>query len=66
MGAVRLDAGIGLVVRNGEVALGLSAGAADRSTAGTTDDPYLALFDKGVPQLAEAAHEITKLPAPST
>ena len=37
-----------------------------RSLAGTTDDPYLALFDKGVPQLAEAAHEITKLPAPST
>src|SRR5205823_13908141 len=35
-----------------------------RSLAGTTDDPYLALFDKGVPQLAEAAHEITKLPAP--
>jgi aminoglycoside phosphotransferase (APT) family kinase protein len=37
-----------------------------RSLAGTTDDPYLALFDKGVPQLADAAHEITKLPAPST
>jgi aminoglycoside phosphotransferase (APT) family kinase protein len=37
-----------------------------RSLAGTTDDPYLALFDKGVPQLAEAAHEITRLPAPST
>ena len=37
-----------------------------RSLAGTTADPYLALFDKGVPQLAEAAHEITKLPAPST
>jgi aminoglycoside phosphotransferase (APT) family kinase protein len=37
-----------------------------RSLAGTTDDPYLALFDEGVPQLAEAAHEITKLPAPST
>jgi aminoglycoside phosphotransferase (APT) family kinase protein len=37
-----------------------------RSLAGTTDDPYLALFDKGVPQLAEAAHEVTKLPAPST
>src|SRR5205823_11588486 len=35
-----------------------------RSLAGTTDDPYLALFDQGVPQLAEAAHEITKLPAP--
>jgi aminoglycoside phosphotransferase (APT) family kinase protein len=37
-----------------------------RSLAGTTDDPYLALFDKGVPQLAEAAHEVTQLPAPST
>jgi aminoglycoside phosphotransferase (APT) family kinase protein len=37
-----------------------------RSLAGTTDDPYLALFDEGVPQLAEAAHEITKLPAPAT
>jgi aminoglycoside phosphotransferase (APT) family kinase protein len=37
-----------------------------RSLAGTTDDPYLKLFDEGVPQLAEAAHEITKMPAPST
>jgi len=37
-----------------------------RSLAGTTDDPYLALFDKGVPQLADAAHQITKLPAPRT
>jgi aminoglycoside phosphotransferase (APT) family kinase protein len=37
-----------------------------RSLAGTTDDPYLKFFDEGVPQLAEAAHEITKLPAPST
>jgi aminoglycoside phosphotransferase (APT) family kinase protein len=36
-----------------------------RSVAGTTDDPYLKLFDKGVPMLAEAAHEITKLPAPA-
>jgi aminoglycoside phosphotransferase (APT) family kinase protein len=36
-----------------------------RSLAGTTDDPYLKLFDEGVPQLAEAAHEITKLPAPT-
>jgi len=35
-----------------------------RSLAGTTDDPYLALFDEGVPQLAEAAHEITRMPAP--
>jgi aminoglycoside phosphotransferase (APT) family kinase protein len=33
--------------------------------AGKSDDEYLALFDVGVPQLAEAAHEITKLPAPS-
>jgi aminoglycoside phosphotransferase (APT) family kinase protein len=37
-----------------------------RSLAGTTDDPYLKFFDEGVPQLAEAAHEITKLPAPTT
>jgi aminoglycoside phosphotransferase (APT) family kinase protein len=36
-----------------------------RSVAGTTDDPYLKLFDEGVPQLAEAAHAITKLPAPA-
>jgi aminoglycoside phosphotransferase (APT) family kinase protein len=36
-----------------------------RSVAGTTDDPYLKLFDEGVPQLAEAAHAITKLPAPT-
>ncbi len=36
-----------------------------RSLAGTTDDPYLKFFDEGVPQLAEAAHEITKLPAPT-
>jgi aminoglycoside phosphotransferase (APT) family kinase protein len=36
-----------------------------RSLAGTTDDPYLKLFDKGVPMLAEAAREITKLPAPT-
>jgi aminoglycoside phosphotransferase (APT) family kinase protein len=33
--------------------------------AGKSDDDYLALFDVGVPQLAEAAHEITKMPAPS-
>ena len=33
-----------------------------RSLAGTTDDPYLKLFDEGVPMLAEAAHSITKLP----
>jgi aminoglycoside phosphotransferase (APT) family kinase protein len=30
-----------------------------RSLAGTTDDPYLKLFDEGVPRLAEAAWEIT-------
>ena len=35
-----------------------------RSLAGTTDDPYLKLFDEGVPQLAEAAHDITKMPSP--
>jgi len=32
---------------------------------GDNDDPYLKFFDVGVPQLAEAAHEITKMPAPS-
>jgi aminoglycoside phosphotransferase (APT) family kinase protein len=37
-----------------------------RSLAGTTDDPYLKLFDKGVPQLAESARAITRMPAPST
>jgi aminoglycoside phosphotransferase (APT) family kinase protein len=37
-----------------------------RSLAGTTDDPYLKLFDEGVPALAEAAHEITQQPAPRT
>ena len=31
-----------------------------RSLAGTTDDPYLALFDEGVPRLAEAAHQISR------
>jgi aminoglycoside phosphotransferase (APT) family kinase protein len=36
-----------------------------RSVAGTTDDPYLKLFDEGVPMLADAAHAITKLPAPT-
>ena len=36
-----------------------------RSLAGTTDDPYLKLFDEGVPQLAEAAHWITQQPAPT-
>jgi len=29
-----------------------------RSLAGTTDDPYLKMFDTGVPALAEKAHEI--------
>jgi aminoglycoside phosphotransferase (APT) family kinase protein len=29
-----------------------------RSLAGTTDDPFLKLFDEGVPRLAEAAYEI--------
>lgn len=33
-----------------------------RSLAGTTDDPYLKLFDVGVPQLAEAALSVTKRP----
>jgi aminoglycoside phosphotransferase (APT) family kinase protein len=31
-----------------------------RSLAGTTDDPYLKLFDEGVPMLAEAAQELTR------
>jgi aminoglycoside phosphotransferase (APT) family kinase protein len=35
-----------------------------RSLAGTTDDPYLKLFDEGVPRLAEVAYETTKLAAP--
>jgi aminoglycoside phosphotransferase (APT) family kinase protein len=35
-----------------------------RSLAGTTDDPFLKLFDVGVPQLAEAARAITGQPAP--
>jgi aminoglycoside phosphotransferase (APT) family kinase protein len=29
-----------------------------RSLAGTTDDPYLKLFDQGVPMLADAAHAV--------
>jgi aminoglycoside phosphotransferase (APT) family kinase protein len=37
-----------------------------RSLAGTTDDPYLKLFDEGVPQLAEAAWEAANAPAPKT
>ncbi|MFL5893654.1 MAG: phosphotransferase family protein [Thermoleophilaceae bacterium] len=36
-----------------------------RAVMGNSDDPYLKLFDKGVPQLAEAAKRITELPAPS-
>jgi aminoglycoside phosphotransferase (APT) family kinase protein len=36
-----------------------------RSLAGTTDDPYLKLFDEGVPQLAEAAWAAAQAPAPS-
>ena len=35
-----------------------------RSVAGTTDDPYLKLFDEGVPALADAAKRITEMPAP--
>jgi aminoglycoside phosphotransferase (APT) family kinase protein len=37
-----------------------------RSLAGTTDDPYLKQFDKGVPALAEAAWEAANAPAPGT
>jgi aminoglycoside phosphotransferase (APT) family kinase protein len=37
-----------------------------RALAGTTDDPFLRLFDEGVPQLAEVARDITKLPAPGS
>ncbi len=37
-----------------------------RSLAGTTDDPYLKLFDEGVPMLAEAAWTAANAPAPST
>ena len=36
-----------------------------RSLAGATDDPYLKLFDVGVPQLAQAALGITRMSAPS-
>jgi aminoglycoside phosphotransferase (APT) family kinase protein len=35
-----------------------------RSLAGTTDDPWLKMFDEGVPQLAEAARQLTEMPAP--
>jgi aminoglycoside phosphotransferase (APT) family kinase protein len=37
-----------------------------RSVAGTTDDPYLKLFDEGVPQLAETALRITQAPRPGS
>src|SRR5437763_8435654 len=37
-----------------------------RSLAGTTDDPYLKLFDEGVPMLAEAAWAAANAPAPKT
>jgi aminoglycoside phosphotransferase (APT) family kinase protein len=32
-----------------------------RFTAGSTDDPYLALFDEGVPALAEKAREVARV-----
>ena len=35
-----------------------------RAVTGGSDDPYLKLFDEGVPQLAEAARRITQMPAP--
>ena len=35
-----------------------------RFLAGTTDDSWLEMFDVGVPQLAEAARQLTELPAP--
>ena len=37
----------------------------DRFFAGTTDDPFLKMFDEGVPRLAEAAWEVANMPAPS-
>jgi aminoglycoside phosphotransferase (APT) family kinase protein len=37
-----------------------------RSLAGTTDDPFLKLFDEGVPLLAEAAWQAANAPAPKT
>jgi hypothetical protein len=37
-----------------------------RFMAGSTDDQYLALFDEGVPRLAEAAWEAANTPAPKT
>jgi aminoglycoside phosphotransferase (APT) family kinase protein len=35
-----------------------------RSLAGATDDPFIAMMDEGVPQLAEAARAITRQPPP--
>ena len=35
-----------------------------RSLAGTTDDPFLKLFDEGVPHLAEAAWMVSQAPPP--
>ena len=35
-----------------------------RAVTGGSDDPYLKLFDEGVPRLAEAAQQITRMPAP--
>ena len=37
-----------------------------RAMLGTTDDPYLKLFDEGVPRLAEAALRITQAPPPGS
>jgi len=37
-----------------------------RFSQGASDDPYLALFDEGVPKLAEAAWEVANAPAPQT
>ncbi len=37
-----------------------------RAVAGTTDDPYLKLFDEGVPRLAEAALRMTQSPPPGS
>jgi aminoglycoside phosphotransferase (APT) family kinase protein len=37
-----------------------------RFAAGMSDDPFLKMFDEGVPALAEAAWEIANMPAPST
>jgi aminoglycoside phosphotransferase (APT) family kinase protein len=37
-----------------------------RAMLGTTDDPYLKLFDEGVPRLAEAALRISQAPPPGS